>query len=113
MKSAIELITDERKRQIEVKGYDKEHDEMESAFQLSAAAALFIANAHNQYFKDHSHHDNMGNVARFQNRELDTRKWKEEWPWQDHDGRADSDVLTSLVKAGALIVAEIERLQSE
>ena len=33
------------------------------------------------------------------------------WPWDDHDGRGKADVITSLVKAGALIAAEIDRLQ--
>lgn len=113
MKTGIELIAEERQRQIEVKGYDADHDEMESAFQLSAAAGLFIANAQNKDFKDHTHYDMMGNICRFQFREIDTKKWKEEWPWPDHDGREDSDILTSLIKAGALIAAEIDRLQNQ
>lgn len=111
MKTGIELIAEERERQIEVKKYDAEHDGLETAFQLSTAAGLFIANAQNQYFKDHTHYDGRGNVARFQLREDETRKWSEVWPWDDHDGRKDSDVLTSLIKAGALIAAEIDRLQ--
>lgn len=111
MKTAIELIQEERQRQIK-KGYDAEHDEMESAFQLSTAAAMYIANAQNMEFKDHTHYDGKGNVARFQLREIDTKKFKEVWPWDDHDGRNNSDVLISLIKAGALIVAEIERTQN-
>ena len=108
-KTAIELIAEERQRQIE-KGYDAEHDEMETAFQLSSAAALYIANAQNQYFKDHTHYDGLGNVARFQIREIDSNKWKEVWPWEDKDNRDKSDIMKSLIKAGALIAAEIENL---
>lgn len=109
MATGIELIAKERERQIE-KGYNAEHDEMESAFQLSTAAAMFIAEAINKDTKDHTHYDGLGDVARFQLRELDTKKWGEWWPWDDQDGRVKSDTLTCLVKAGALIAAEIERL---
>lgn len=108
-KTGIELIAEERQRQIEAKGYDKDHDDMETAFQLSSAAALYICNAQNQDFKDHTHYDDKGDVTRFQMREIDSKKWGAAWPWEDHNGRIDSDILTSLVKAGALIVAEIER----
>ena len=42
---------------------------------------------------------------------MDTKKWKEAWPWADHDGRKKADVITCLIKAGALIAAEIDRLK--
>lgn len=113
MRTGVQLIAAERKRQKTKKGYDAEHDEGESAFQLSGAAAMFIANAQNQHFKDHSHYDDKGNVARFQIREIETNKWKEVWPWQDHDGRDKADIKTSLIKAGALIAAELDRIQAD
>lgn len=109
-KTGVELIADERKRQIEVKGYDAEHDEGESAFQLASAAAMFIAEALNKDFKNHTHYDNKGNVARFQIRGVDTKKWNEEWPWADKDGRANADIKTCLIKAGALIAAQIDNV---
>lgn len=112
MKSGIELIKKERARQIS-KGYTKEHDEDETAMQLSYAAASFIVNAQNLFFKDHTHYDGMGNITRLQSRDLDTKKFKEVWPWADHDGRKKADIKTSLIKAGALIAAEIDRLNSE
>lgn len=110
--TGIELIAQERQRQIEVKGYDSDHDELETAFQLSGAAAMHIAHAMNKDFEGHTHYDDLGNCARFQVREIDTENWREHWPWDDHDGRENADVLTSLVKAGALIAAEIDRLQN-
>lgn len=112
MKSGIEIIAEERKRQVEVKKYDAEHDADETSFQMSTAAGCFIANALNKEFKDHTHYDNLGPVARFQLRQVDTKKWKEEWPWSDHDGRKQADVITSLAKAGALIAAEIDRINT-
>lgn len=111
-KTGIELIAEERNRQVDKLGYDEDHDSMETAFQLSGAAALYIANAINKDFKDHTHYDSKGDCARFQFREIDSRKWREEWPWNDRDGRRDADVLTSLIKAGALIAAEIDRLKN-
>ena len=113
MKAGIELIAAERQRQIEKKGYDADHDEMESAFQLSTAAAMYIANAINTDFEDHTHYDDKGDCARFQLREIDTKKWGEQWPWEDKDGRYKSDVKTSLIKAGALIAAELDRINAE
>ena len=111
MKSGVELIAEERQRHL-AKGYDAEHDEFESAFQLSGAAAMFIAEAMNKNFKDHTHYDDKGNCSRFQLRKIDTRKWNEEWPWSDHDGREKADIKTCLIKAGSLIAAELDRLQA-
>lgn len=111
MKNAIELIADERLRQVEKEGYTFEHDDMHTSFELSSAAGCFIANAQNKYFNYHTHSDDCGYSTRFQVREFETDEWYEAWPFADYDGREKSDVITSLVKAGALIVAEIERLQ--
>lgn len=111
-KTGIELIAEERKRQIEKLGYDADHDEMESAFQLSAAAAMYIAEAMNKDFKDHTHYDNMGSCARFQIREIDTRKWKEQWPWDDRNGLQKSDIKECLITAGALIAAQLDCLNN-
>ncbi len=107
-KTGIELIQEERARQV-AKGYNEEHDDGESAFQLSTAAGHYIANAQNKNFKDHSHNDGTA-LARFQIRNFETDKWSQEWPWKDKDGRKNADVMTSLIKAGALIAAEIDRL---
>ena len=41
MKTGIELITEERKRQIEVKGYSSEHDDEHAKGELSEAAASY------------------------------------------------------------------------
>jgi len=109
-KTGVELIAEERQRQIQKLGYNEEHDEMETAFQLSGAAAMYIANAINIDWREHSHYDDLGDCVRFQCRQIDTNEWKEEWPWDDRDGRNKSDVMTSLITAGALIAAEIDRL---
>jgi hypothetical protein len=111
MKTGIELIAEERQKQINGHGYDNEHDEMETAFQLSSAAAMCICSAINIDAKEHTHYDDMGNVARFQLRQNETKKWGEQWPW-DFDWRDGDDKIKLLTKAGALIAAEIDRLQT-
>ena len=42
MKSGIELIAEERRRQIEEEGYDKEHDKHNSIKTLCHAAAAYV-----------------------------------------------------------------------
>jgi hypothetical protein len=109
-KGGADMVLRERLRQLNVKGYTAEHDDQETAFQLSTAAALYIANAINKDFELHTHFDFMGDVARFQIREVDTTDWGSQWPWSDHDGRRKTDIIDSLAKAGALVIAEIDRL---
>lgn len=111
MKTGIELIAEKRSAQIS-KGYDAEHDSGETSFELSTAAGHYIANAQNKYFEDHSHSDGEP-CARFQTREFESEEWEEVWPWSDNDERHTSDIINSLAKAGALIAAEIDRLQHE
>jgi len=111
MRTGIQLIAIERKEQIEKHGFDLEHDSFESAFQLSSAAAMLIARSQNKYFEDHNHHDDLGPVARFQIREIgEPEKWSEQWPWTNFDKRDTTGIIESLIKAGALIAAEIDRL---
>lgn len=93
MKTAIELITDERKRQIEVKGYTQDLDDrINSHGSLAGGASVY---AMPMVYR--------GGIIRL-------------WPWspevykpsEDYEGRGR---IKELVKAGELIVAEIERLQ--
>lgn len=85
MSKALEDIAAERRRQIEAEGWTPEHDDEHQAGQLADAAACYALY-------------NFPRVIR-------TRfwPWAQEW-WKPKDFRRD------LVKAGALIVAEIERM---
>lgn len=95
MKSAIELISLERRRQIEVEVFTPEHDDTEhSCGELAMAAMCYM---------------------------LDT-VWRPAqmaplgWPWLGHGGMdgfkpTPEDRIRELVKGCALAVAEIERLQ--
>lgn len=99
MKSGIELIAEERKRQIEVEKWDDEHDSEHWQGELVDAAICYAM--HKRYFET--------NI----NDEMTSIKVKIDfWPWENNWWKLSSDKIKNLVKAGALIAAEIDRLQS-
>lgn len=116
MRTGIELIIIERQRQIQSEGWDESHDDMHTAMQLSAAAACYIANAHNKEFKDHTHNEKGLDCARFQIRnvsDVPAGNWEKGWPFDEEwDKREKHDAKRSLVIAGALIAAELDRMQA-
>ena len=79
----------ERQRQIDVEGWTPEHDDEHYAGALSAAAACYIlaGNKRNPFKED----------------------WFPFWPWDTKWWRPKSE-RENLVRAGALIFAEIERI---
>lgn len=113
MKTGIELIAEERQRQICIENYDAEHDHDETAMQLSGAAACYIASAADKHLEATTHGLEWELPwSRFQVRGADG-KWVDGWPWdKKFDKRDKHDALRSLVIAGALIAAEIDRIQS-
>jgi hypothetical protein len=91
--SATQAITDvlaERRRQVESEGWDAEHDDGHAAGDLALAGACYAANA--------AGFAEVCDVAG-----ACVWPWASEW-WKPKDKRRD------LVRAAALIVAEIERL---
>lgn len=88
---AIADITAERRRQIEAEGWTPEHDDRHSGGELAAAAAAYA------FYNTEAE---SGQPAAI---ELFPTNWHPDW-WKPKDRRRD------LVRAGALIVAEIERL---
>lgn len=83
--TGIELITEERRRQIEEKGYTVVHDALHSPQQLADAA---IAYAMHPFYRR----------ARF--------NW---WPWQPSAFKpGGAGRVRDLTKAGALIAAAID-----
>jgi len=92
MKSGIELITEERQRQIDVEGWTPEHDAEHSNNELSKAAIVYASDSQ----------------ARENSNIID---WL--WPWERAWWKPTPDNrVKELVKAGALIAAEIDRLQA-
>jgi len=84
--TAIRDLLAERRRQIHVEGWSKEHDDTERRGELASAAATYALKA-------------IGFTA-----------FEEElWPWT-RDWLKPGTPRAMLVKAGALILAELERL---
>lgn len=87
-KATVDVLA-ERRRQVEVEGWTPEHDDQHKAGEIAAAAACYAL------------HDVQGGYF---GRWLWTMwPWHRDW-WKPKDRRRD------LVRAGALIIAEIDRL---
>lgn len=100
MKTGVELIAEERQRQIEVEGWTKEHDAQHKDCELAKAAICYADP--NVYY----HHENRVLRHRRPNWDFWPMKWDECW-------FKPTDRIRDLVKAGALIAAEIDRLQAQ
>ena len=89
--SGIERIAAERKRQIEVEKWTPYHDDGHESGQLVLAAMAYatpgIHYRQNQYPPPHV------------------------WPWERMYWKPSTDPIRNLEKAGALIAAEIDRLE--
>ena len=91
--SIIDEIAAERRRQIEQEGWTPEHDNVHSGGQMAMAAACYALSS-------------AGVADWLRVTSLKLWPWGREW-WKPTTRRRD------LIKAGALIVAEIERLDRE
>jgi hypothetical protein len=104
MKTGIELIAEERQRQIEVEGWTAEHDDQHTDGELAAAAAVYADMAN--YHGDLPLMEDNSKTAKV----LIPRAFK--WPFDSQWLKLTPDNrVRELVKAGALIAAEIDRLQ--
>lgn len=90
MKTGAQLITEERNRQIEVEGYDKEHDENHDIDTFVKAAISYAIV------------DLKGSEKKY------SYAW---WPWEEIYWKP-KDRLRNLIRAGALIAAAIDKLQN-
>lgn len=92
MSQAARDVLAERRRQIEAEGWTPEHDDMHSDGQMAAAAGYYaLACAY-----PHERDIGGGHVPTY-------------WPWAPSWWKP-RDVRSNLVRAGALILAEVERL---
>lgn len=89
---AADDVLAERRRQVEAEGWTPEHDDEHNNGEMAIAAACYALNATD---------DSDGPEIRFVGAEL--WPWADEW-WKPTNPRRD------LVKAAALILAEIERI---
>lgn len=100
MNKAIQLIHIERQRQRSQEGFTPEHDDNHRSGELSDAAQAYVHAARKQA-RGESHEYILELVA----------ACEVPWPWEDEWWKPSASQIRNLVKAGALIVAEIERLQ--
>lgn len=92
----IREIARERERQMTVEGYTPAHDDQHGNAELGRAAAYYAAHAAAFTYRDGPDHDLLMAINRL-------------WPW-DPGRRKPSHPRHNLMRAAALIVAEIERL---
>lgn len=96
------LIAAERQRQMDVEGWTPKHDDEHNAMELSRAAESYLRATKSMvlYSAEFSKVSNTAPVC---------------WPasWDESWWKPSEDPIRNLVKAGALIAAEIDRLQRE
>lgn len=96
MKTGIELIADERQEQIEKHGYDKQfiedNPEYYAAKELAFVAQIVLATEFEEG--------------------IDPNIYPESWPAEDIDKILRKPYKERLIIAGALLAAEIDRLQA-
>ena len=93
--SGCELIAEERARQVSSEGWTAEHDDAHKDGELAVAAAIYAAPGYERSNKPRV----RGAIIQF-------------WPWDMSWWKPCRDNrVRELVKAGALIAAEIDRLQ--
>ena len=98
MKTGIEIIADERARQIEKEGWNAEHDDEHKYGELADAAASYAMTDYMRRVIPKSPQDTSGKIPV-------TWPFGFEW-WKE----TPDDRIKELAKAGALIAAEIDRL---
>lgn len=89
--SGSELIAAERQRQQEQEGWTPDNDDGHDDGQLAQAAKAYLS------------HALLGGTA--------AMSYPSGWPWDEEWWKPSDDPVRNLVKAGALIAAEIDRIQ--
>lgn len=100
VRTGADLIAYERARQIEKEGWSESHDDDHADASLLAAAECYIAHARFAIRQQPYAPVDRGDGAPVG------------WPWHANDYKP-KDPMRNLVRAGALIAAEIDRLQRE
>jgi hypothetical protein len=95
MKTGVQIIAEERQRQIAVEGWTPEHDAEHTQGELAKAAGCYaLAEDARRQHSDDSEPFIM-------------------WPWEASWWKpSQTDRIKELAKAGALIAAEIDRLKN-
>lgn len=106
MRPSIELICEERERQIMEEGFDSAHDDQYENQEILRSAIAYLLNTKNNL-------EMAGNNCAIYEQE---GVWEDcscllyDWPWDESWWKPES-AIRDLTKAGALIAAQIEQLQ--
>ena len=95
--NGVQLIAAERTRQIADEGYDATHDDGYTEHQLLHAASSYV--------------DVVAHPDEWAMENGTLADPTSDWPWDKEWWKPSPDPVRNLVKAGALIAAEIDRLQ--
>jgi hypothetical protein len=95
--TGVELIAAERKRQIAVEGWTADHDDKHDRADLVRAALQYAETVRKQLLGASKEHAFYRSISY--------------WPWDESWWKPSDDPIRNLEKAGALIAAEIDRLQ--
>jgi hypothetical protein len=104
--TGIELIAAERQRQIAAEGYDAAHDDLHEQGELIEAARCYAYAA--QVAEWHELADWFGLDA--DGRINLPSPSNARWPWARSEWKPTGDPVRDLIKAAALIAAEVDRL---
>ncbi len=96
-KDGTTLIAAERQRQVTQEDWSPEHDDAHRYGELVTAAMCYAI---------HASHQTRGAMSSEQELVIKSR-----WPWERRWWKPSDDPIRNLVKAGALIAAEIDRLK--
>ncbi|HEY3363906.1 MAG TPA: hypothetical protein VGK74_02485 [Symbiobacteriaceae bacterium] len=105
MSKGVELIAAERQRQIEVEGWTAKHDAQHKREELVEAAICYAYAAEATQYGP--------NCVTFSDGYRAGEGVPRLWPWDDPYWKPSTDAIRNLVKAGALIAAEIDRLMAQ
>lgn len=95
--TGIELISFERDRQVQIEGWTAEHDAKYNRAELIRAALQYAETVRKQLLGATQQHAFDHSISF--------------WPWDEKWWKPSQDPVLNLVKAGALIAAEIDRIQ--
>ncbi|GAL58479.1 hypothetical protein EV102420_11_00490 [Pseudescherichia vulneris NBRC 102420] len=96
-RSAVDVLA-ERRRQVTAEGWTPEHDDTHESGELAGAAACYARHVNGRQW-----------VYRTRPESYTSEAAPNEWPWDEVWWKPKSP-RSDLVRAGALILAEIERL---
>lgn len=106
--NVIEEIAAERTRQVEIEGYTAAHDDEHVDGGLALAAAYYAAPVEIRCQMVVG--CGCRSVGECSHQTFPKMEWARAWPWPEEPKRKDR--RRDLVRAAALIVAEIERLDA-